>query len=127
MTAPSDLARLAARLSHDVGKYVARTAHNVPASRVVPEPLVDMLLKDLFELDRGRRASSVFEEGARPIEERRPDPRLVEVRALLGELDAMEADMRAHVPEALSRAVAIALEVEALLRGLAVDLERSEP
>ena len=49
-----------ARLVHDVGKYVARTARNLPAA---PTPeMLDMLVRDLYELRPGRRASALLAE-----------------------------------------------------------------
>ena len=48
------------RLAHDVGKYVARAARNLPASGPVPAVLVGMLVDDLFALRDGQPASAVF-------------------------------------------------------------------
>jgi hypothetical protein len=103
--------RPAARLLHDVGKYVARTAHNLPAGAALDEELVAMLARDLYELggDR-RRASALVDEAALA------GPRIAAARALLGEADALEPALRRGERGAVERACAIALEVERLLR-----------
>ena len=76
--------RLAARLVHDVGKYIARTARNVRGQAWTPE-LVAMLCRDLFELTGGR-ASAVFEDLAKRIEARTgTQPALSRVRGLLAQ------------------------------------------
>jgi hypothetical protein len=108
---------LAARLAHDVGKYVARTARNV-ADGPVPAPVLAMLVKDLWELPAGGRASVVFERLAAPL---RPDPRLEEAGGRLAEIDALESAVRAGDDGAVRRACALALEVERLLRAVAKD------
>ena len=100
-------------LVHDVAKYVARTARNLP-----PEPtpeMVDMLVRDLYELRPGQHASAVFASlaayaGAPPLDD---------VRALFAEIDALEAEVRAGAPAAVSRAAAIAKDIESRLRALA--------
>ena len=101
------------RLVHDVGKYVARTARNLP-----PEPtreMVDMLVRDLYELRPGQHASAVFAalvafEGAPPLDD---------VRALFAEIDRLEPEVRAGAPAAVGRAAGLACDVEARLRALA--------
>jgi predicted RNA-binding protein associated with RNAse of E/G family len=99
------------RLVHDVGKYVARTARNLPPAPTAE--MLEMLVRDLYELRPGRRASAVFAELA-PAE-----PALDGVRALLAEVDTLEPAVRAGEPAAVARAVAIAREVEQRLRALA--------
>jgi hypothetical protein len=104
-----------ARLYHDVGKYVARTARNLP-----PEPdaeMIAMLVRDLYELRPSERASQLFAERAAGLSH----PALAEVRALLGETDTLEPRVRAREPEAVARAAELACEVEARLRTLAAD------
>jgi len=99
-------------LVHDVGKYVARTARNLP-----PNPtreMVDMLVRDLYELRPGQHASAVFASlaayaGAPPLEA---------VRALFVEIDNLEAAVRAGAPAAVARAAAIARDIESRLRAL---------
>ena len=115
----STAAKSAARLAHDVGKYVGRTARNIRGDDV-PAVLVDMLAKDLFELGQGERASAVF--AARRGElDALADARLDEVEALLAEADALEKALRAGAHEAVSRGAEIALRVEELLRAVARD------
>jgi len=117
---------LASRLAHDVGKYMARTAHNVAADKWTPT-LAAMLCRDLFEL-RGGRASAVFETLARPIESLSgPQEGLVRARAHLAELDALEGHLRASDAGALARAAVLALAVEDGLRKLARDLGKGSP
>jgi len=99
-----------ARLVHDVGKYVARTARNLPPA---PTPeMIDMLVRDLYELRPGRRASSLFDELAAH------EPSLEPVRALLGEVDALEPAVRAADAAAVARAAALARQIEERLRAL---------
>ena len=101
-------------LVHDVGKYVARTARNLP-----PEPtreMIDMLVRDLYELRPGQRASRVFAalatfDGAPPLED---------VRAMFGEIDGLEREVRAGDVAAVMRAAAIARDIETRLRAVAV-------
>lgn len=104
-----------ASLVHDVGKYITRIARNLPKEGPIPPALVGMLAKDLYETHRGRRASVRFEELASDV----PEGPLSEVRALLVEIDALEASVRAGDPIAVRRAAALALEVDARLRALA--------
>jgi len=109
----------AAVLAHDVGKYVARTAHNLPDGPI-PAPIVEMLTRDLWALPAGGRASEVFARLAAPLcDGGAPDARLERARALLADIDALEVEVRAAVPSAVRRAAALALEVESLLRALA--------
>ncbi|MDB4965646.1 MAG: hypothetical protein JWN44_1335 [Myxococcales bacterium] len=99
-----------ARLVHDVGKYVARTARNLPAA---PTPeMIDMLVRDLYELRPGRRASSLFDELAPP------EPSLAGVRALLSEVDRLEPSVRAREAAAVGQAAELAREIERQLRAL---------
>ncbi|HEX6836058.1 MAG TPA: hypothetical protein VF334_05765 [Polyangia bacterium] len=100
-------------LVHDVAKYVARTARNLPPAPTAE--MVDMLVRDLYELRPGQHASQVFAElaayaGAPPLDD---------VRALFAEVDALEAEVRAGAPVAVSRAAAIAKDIESRLRALA--------
>ena len=98
-----------ARLYHDVGKYVARTARNLPDGALDRE-LVDMVVRDLYELKPGRRASAVFAELAAP------DPRLDPIRIYLDAIDRLEVKVRAGDEAAVRGAAALALEVERRLR-----------
>ncbi len=109
---------VAARLAHDVGKYIARTAHNLAPGSVLDGELVEMLVRDLFELGNNRQRASAL---LREIEQSDPqlDPALDDVRALLAEADALEARLRSGERAAVERGCAIALEVERRLRALA--------
>jgi len=101
-------------LVHDVGKYVARTARNLP-----PEPtreMIDMLVRDLYELRPGQRASRVFAS----LAEFAGAPPLEDVRAMFGEIDGLEAQVRAGALVAVMRAAAIARDIETRLRAVAV-------
>jgi hypothetical protein len=111
----------AARLAHDVGKYVSRAARNIPAGEV-PEVLFGMLLEDLYATDGQRRASAVFAELAAPLEQRVDDPRLGECRELLAEIDGLERAIRDGEVEALRRAAELALAVDDRLRAMAREL-----
>jgi hypothetical protein len=114
--------RLSARLVHDVAKYVARTARNVGAGPLEPD-LVAMLCRDLFALPRGR-ASAVFEELARPLEETLGrQPAFTQVRERFRQIDALEAAVRAGEATALAHAVAAALAVADTVRAFARDLQ----
>jgi len=100
------------RLYHDVGKYVARTARNLPDGKLEHD-LVDMLVRDLYQLRPGRRASEVFDE------EREPDARLEEVRQFFIAIDKLEARVREYDEAAVRGAAALAIEVERRLRDYA--------
>jgi hypothetical protein len=118
--------RLAARLAHDVGKYVARTARNVGEANWTPE-LAAMLYRDLFALPDGR-ASAVFADRARAIEELvGPRPALEHVRAVLAEIDALETSTRRSELPALVRAARLSLAVETALREFARNLQEETP
>lgn len=103
-------------LVHDVGKYVARTARNLPADGPVPRVLIDMLCRDLYALTDSQRASERFEELAHGLE-------LEGCRALFVEIDELEPRVREGDDEAVRRVAALALQVESELRSL---LERDE-
>jgi hypothetical protein len=126
-TTTSDRAvRWAATLAHDVGKYVARTARNLPEPVTAPlgPELVAMLVRDLYALGEGERASARFdrlveEAGRCGLPDRPDDVRLGEVRRLLAEVDALEPAVRAGEVEAVARAAALACEVEQRLHALA--------
>lgn len=110
---------LRALLSHDVGKYVARIARNVPAGGAVPAALAPLLVKDLYETHAGKRASARFAELADSLAAAHP---AVDVaRASLARIDALEAAVRAHEPAALREAAALARGVGDLLAKLATE------
>jgi hypothetical protein len=98
-----------ARLYHDVGKYVARTARNLPDGPLDRE-LIDMVVRDLYELKPGRRASEIFAELAAP------DGRLDPVRSYFEAIDRLEPRVRDGDEASVRGAAALALEVERRLR-----------
>ena len=97
-------------LAHDVGKYVARTARNLPPEGDVPRVLIDMLCRDLYALTDTQRASERFEELAEGLE-------LPGCRERFAEIDALETRVRSGELVAVRRAARLALEIEAELRG----------
>jgi len=102
-----------ARLVHDVAKYVARTARNLPQAPTAQ--MIEMLARDLYELRPGRRASSLFAELAPP------PPLFDDVRGLLAEVDELEPAVRAGDGAAVARAAAIACDVERRIRAWAAE------
>jgi hypothetical protein len=111
----------AATLAHDVGRYVARVAHNIAKGEDVPGPLLPMLVRDLYALPSGARASARFDELAEGLP---PDEALTQARALLAAIDALEPAVRAGEPMACREACAHAREVDKLLRGYAAEARR---
>lgn len=105
MSVPVEVLRA---LAHDVGKYVARTARNLPEG-AVPEVLVQMLVRDVFETADGVDALALFDRLAGEHAGALP-----EVRAELEALVAMRAAL--HAGESVRDAAARCLRVEALLR-----------
>ncbi len=110
-----------ATLAHDVGKYLARVAHNVPPGGPFPRALAPLLARDLYELPSGGRASARFEALAAGLD----DASLHAARALLTAVDALEARVRAGDEEACVEACEHAREIEALLRALANEARAS--
>lgn len=97
-----------ARLAHDVGKYVARVARNVPPDGPFPAALGPLLVKDLYDLPGGR-ASAVFRDLC-------PAGVLDDVREKLARLDALEPGVRASEPGACLEACALARAIDDALR-----------
>jgi hypothetical protein len=114
--------RLAARLVHDVGKQVARTARNVGDTSWTPE-LAAMMARDLYALPAGR-ASAVFGRLAEATVAARPA--LGQVRVLLAEIDELEEAVRAGEISALIRAARAARAIEDLLRAHARELSEED-
>lgn len=123
---PRRAAELAARLAHDVGKYIARTARNLP-----PEPgeleggLLAMLLRDLYGAGPGSRPGVLFAPLRQELAPLLHEPE----RAVLGEaasgllrLDEIEPEVRAGKPSALTEALRCALLIEQQLRKLSREL-----
>jgi hypothetical protein len=76
--------------------------------------MIDMLVRDLYELRPGQRASVVFADLARFA----GAPPFDEVRALFREIDALEPEVRSGASAAVRRAATLARAVEARLRAL---------
>jgi hypothetical protein len=124
--APPENLRMARALAHDVGKYIARTARNVPPGQWSP-PLVAMLLADLYDL-RGERALQLFLRlslGAQGSLGR--FPAWNQAYDLLCEADAMEAELRVGDGAKLDQAAQLALRVEDTLRQLLHQVQRESP
>ena len=116
----------AAALAHDVGKYVARIAKNVPEGEAMPESLRPLLARDLYEAPSApghapRRPSEVFETLAPPLE-RAHSATLDVVRMHLSAIDALERAVRMGNEGACTAACVHALAVERTLRELAARL-----
>jgi hypothetical protein len=119
------VAEVATKIAHDVGKYVARMARNLPpGDGPAPAALVGMLAKDLYETRAGMRASAVLDALAGEAAEIAGDARVKRARVLLAEADGIETAVRAGEAAAVRRGAAIALEVEGLLRDVAVSAKR---
>lgn len=110
---------LAAQLAHDVGKYVARTARNLASDTVVDAELLAMLCRDLYGDAKSERPIARFAALAAELRPLLDDARLTQAERLLAELESREAAVRADHPEVVQQAVALALQIENLLRALA--------
>lgn len=113
---------LAARLAHDVGKYLARTARNLPPDGERLEgPLLAMLVTDLYGAPGGVRPRQRFTELAAELvaASRTVLPSLDEAAQALARLDELEADVRAGGGGAVAEARRLALAIDQRLRGLA--------
>lgn len=115
-------AELAATLAHDVGKYIARAARNLPADGAVPHALAEMLVCDIYETHAGRPALARFDELAPELFELTGDERLSAVRALLAGAAQHERGARDGEDAALRALAGIALAVEPVLRTIAREL-----
>jgi hypothetical protein len=120
---------LSARLAHDVGKYLARTARNLPpGADGLEEELLGMLLRDLYGSGAGSRPGLRFAELRQELAPLLAGPELAvlgEAAAALGRLDAIEAEVRAGA--AVAEALRCALLVETKLRQLARELSQRTP
>jgi hypothetical protein len=107
--------RILDRLAHDVGKYVARAARNIPAEpAAMPAILLELLIKDLYCLDGKVRASAVFDRIANDLVSAPAEVALA--RARLVDIDALEDSVRSGEPAAIAHVSRLAREVEELLR-----------
>lgn len=121
MTATQDV--VARTLAHDVGKYVARAARNLPPKGVIPGVIVDMLFRDVYApLPSGLTPSERFEMLAAELGS--SDPRIEDVRRRFARIAALEKEL-ARGAELVVRSVAAdALAIEQALTSLARDLSR---
>ena len=115
-------AELAATLAHDVGKYIARAARNLPPHGAIQPALISMLVADVFATHGGRPALARFDELAPELLTLTDDARLQAVRVLLIRTTAHEPAVRGGDAEASREVASLALEIESLLRALARDL-----
>lgn len=129
--APRRAVELAARLAHDVGKYIGRTARNLP-----PQPgeldgaLLAMLLRDLYGVGPGSRPGAIFASLRHELVPhlREPECRvLAEAATCLVRLDEIEPEVRAGKPSALEEALRCALLVEQQLRKLSREVSDHRP
>jgi hypothetical protein len=114
---PQSAREAAARLAHDVGKYLGRIARNVEGE--VPPALAPLLLRDVYETHAGRPALARFDALAPALGAYARDPRVVAAHEALQRAAALESAARALDPTALRALVAIARDVESQLRALA--------
>lgn len=112
---------LAGKLAHDVGKYIARMARNLPAGNI-PETLCPLVCADLYALDGARPASAVFDDLAAPLGSIIEDDRLDRCREALREIDRLEDAVRSADETALRRAAELAMQVETELLSLHRDV-----
>lgn len=116
---------LAARLAHDVGKYLARTARNLsPDGASLAGPLLAMLVADLYGAPGGVRPRQRFTELAAELvaASRQSGPALPgldEAAQALARLDELEAEVRAGRGPAVAAARRLALAIDQRLRELA--------
>jgi hypothetical protein len=103
------------QLLHDVGKYVARIAKNLPPDGPIAAPLAAMLVKDLYETHRGRPASARFAE----LEEALAQDSREVARAHLSAIDALQGRVRQADAAAMREAAGHAIAVEKVLRDAA--------
>lgn len=119
MSEPFDV--IARKLAHDVGKYVARAARNLPPSGPIPGVLVDMLYKDVFGSGGDAPTPSQrFEALARDLPSK--DPRIADVRARFARITALERELAGGTELVVRSIAADALAIEQALSSLAREL-----
>lgn len=114
---PKSAREAAARLAHDVGKYIGRIARNVESE--VPPALAPLLLRDVYETHDGRPALARLDALLPALGPLAHDARVVAARDALRHAAALESAARAGDPAALRALVAVARDVESQLRALA--------
>ena len=112
--------RALAALSHDVGKYLVRTARNIdgPIQAPLPEPLWKMLIADLYEGRNQQRPSLCFAELAKSSDLHSYQEPLAQVAARLQSIDELEPAVRAQDLRAIVCVTELALQVDGMLRKL---------
>lgn len=127
MSPETDAGSIARALAHDVGKYVARAARNLPREGPVPKVLIDMLVRDLYApLPSGQTPRARFDVLAAELARAgATDARLADVAARFDGLLELRAAIDEGDQPAIRRAAAEALEIERDLSSLAGDLSGS--
>ncbi len=100
------------KVLHDVGKYIARTAMNLPPGAQVSPGLAELLLRDVYGRGDEPRMSDTFDALVGEAE----DPLLAECRDCLTEIDALEEKARAGDSEALGAIATLARSVAERLK-----------
>jgi hypothetical protein len=120
----SDAAAIARALAHDVGKYVARAARNLPPEGPIPKVLADMLVRDLYApLPSGVTPRARFDRLAAELEDAgATDARLADVRDRFDALMPLQAGIANGSTADMRKAAAEALAIERALSSLARDL-----
>ncbi|MBO6939234.1 MAG: hypothetical protein JJ863_29965 [Deltaproteobacteria bacterium] len=103
------------RVLHDVGKYVARTAMNLPEGALVAPALAELMLRDVYGRGDEPRMSETFD----ALVGETDDPVLGECRDCLQEIDALEGDARAGDVDALTRIATLARSISERLKAWA--------
>ena len=101
----------AARLVHDVGKYITRAARNITEGEI-PDAVRTLLLEDLYLLDGTHRASRVFEELLAPLDPPPRAERIITCQERLARIDALETEIRKGDASAIRRAAHMAIEIQ---------------
>lgn len=120
----SSSVKLAQRLAHDVGKYVARTARNLEGHEL-DSTLRAMLVADLYAIDGQRTARALFDELCWGLDD--PWPRaLLRCRQLLELIDERRGQVERGEESEVRETARFALEVHDLLRGHLLETRRQE-
>ncbi len=125
MTAVTEEAASIARaLAHDVGKYVARAARNLPREGNLPKVLIDMLSRDLYApLPSGPTPRARFDALAAELRAAGvADARLAEVSGRFEGLAALRGSLEGGDLALIRRAAEEALAIERALSSLANEL-----
>jgi len=116
---PARAKDLAAKLVHDVAKYISRTARNLGVQENA-DALLPLLVKDLYATRDGQPASRVFEERIRPLLPLIDDHTTIQYcRDMLTRIDRLEIRLREGEQNAVRTAACLAMEVDRSLRSMA--------